>query len=224
MQNPISRFDHGPLTIQLLQQETVINSVLDIPHLTICTHDAEDKDGETDKQHFIHLTAACGHQQDELIETFRSDDLRTDIISRVVLATGQTVANISPDPRASYYNHVYPEVALGELSAAGMKIFGKMNLTAVYTLRMYRLAHQNPLQYQPEICGIWKTATEGGVWALESKFRGSTCKLVVGDKEAFSSDLSHEFAKRWPFMPAEFMVTSQNGAAEWHKDMRSQKA
>lgn len=224
MQSPLATFDHGPLTIQLLRQEVVLNSVLDIPHMVVCTQDADDDEGENDRQHFVHITAAAGADQSDLLETFRSEELKTDMISRIVLATGQKVAHMSPEPRSSCYNHVHPEVALGDLTAMGQKIFAKMSITASYTLRMYRLVHQNPLQYQPEICGIWKTATETGVWALESKYRGSTCTMTVGDKEAFSSDLSHEFAKRWPFMPAEFMVTSHAGAAEWHKDMRNQKA
>jgi len=228
MRNPITSLQTGPLTFEVFGQETVIDKVSDIPHLLAATSDEKNvhdrHKSESDRSHFIHVTADQATSQTERINAFRETNLPTELASVIALATKQMVRVIFPQPATSYYNHVYPDVKLGDLTAQGQKIFAKMFLTPLYTLRMYRLVHQNPLQYQPEICGIWKTATEAGVWSLETKYRGTSCTLVIGDKEKFASDLVHEFTERWPFMPIEFHVTTHESAMEWHKGLRDQKA
>jgi hypothetical protein len=222
MQKEITGFEFGPLSFKLLPQETQISSLSELPHHLVATCEPGGENnrhkGEKDRDHYLHVSIDPELPQKEKIAAFRETNLMVELGSQIALAVGQKVTCVFPAPASSYYSHVYPDVKLGEMSAKKMKIFAKMNLTPMFTIRMYRMVHQNPLQYQPEICGIYRTVNETGIWALESKYRGLTCKLSVADKNQIAEELKAEFAARWPSYPMDFLVTSHSAAKAWYEE------
>lgn len=222
MQNEITGFKFGHLNFKLLAQETTISSLSELPHHLVTTREPGGENNRhksaTDRDHYLHVSIDRDLPQKEKIAAFRETNLMVEMASQVALAVGQKVAGVFPPPATSYYSHVYPEVKLGEMSAKKMKVFAKMNLTPLFTIRMYRMVHQDPLHHQPEICGIYRTVNETGIWTLESKHRGLTCKLSAAEMNTIAAELKAEFAERWPSYPMDFLVTSISAAKAWHEE------
>lgn len=191
-------FSFGPIHATL--EGKLIRTVAELPSMLVdlSTGDPDDLEVACKALWFSTDPAAT---QTEVINACRTPAIDGVLWQFLKTETGLETFGRCASVHSMQFALAYPDFRMGELNSGDMKIFAKLRLNFVYSLKLYRRKHGSPLQRTVGVFGKWTVGEEYGIFSLEDTIVGRNPELQF-DKSALCEDFAREFALRWPLYPA----------------------
>jgi hypothetical protein len=190
-------FEHGPLRATVQAEKVNYSSLSELPTLVIHYDSVGNR---TAKYRGMYMHVPAEVTQQEIHRLLESPALESELMKFVNTELGIEGVRFFPTPNGLKFQLSNPDFKLGELCAGQMKIFAKMSLSSLFTVRMYRPARRNELLGTMGIFGTWSCNGENGVFSIDGP-GPNFHDVCVGDASKIALELSAEFKARWPIYP-----------------------
>lgn len=191
-------FSFGP--IQATLEGKLVRTVAELPDMLVDMSTDFDADSAIATKALWFSTDPAATQT-QVINACRAPTIDGALLQFLKTETGLEPVHKAPSVNSLQFALGYPDFRMGELNSADMKIFAKLRLNFVYSLKLYRRKHGSPLQRTTAVFGKWTVGEEYGIFSLEDTIIGRNPELQF-DRTALCEDFAREFALRWPLYPA----------------------